>query len=185
MNAKTNLVPVDNIGSLIITVRDLKVILDSDLARVCGVPTKRLNEQVSRNARRFPADFMFQLTAQEATALRSQFATSNEGRGGRRSLPYAFTENGAIMAANVLNNPSAVRMSVYVVRAFVKMRELLTGTKELARQLTALEEKLTARLDVHESAIVGVLRRIMRILDPPPPPPEPPRPKIGFHHGDH
>ena len=96
-------------------------------------------------------------------------------------MPYAFTENGAIMAANVLNSPEAVRMSVFVVRAFVKMRELLGGTKELARQLADLERKLTARLDGHEIAIVEVLRRVMEILDPPPPPPEPPRRRIGFH----
>ena len=96
-------------------------------------------------------------------------------------MPYAFTENGAVMAANVLNSPAAVRMSVFVVRAFVQMRELLGGTKELARQLAALEKKLTARLDGHEVAIIEVLRRVMDILDPPPPPPEPPRRQIGFH----
>lgn len=96
-------------------------------------------------------------------------------------LPYAFAEQGAIMAANVLNSSQAVRMSVFVVRAFVKMRELLGGTKELANQLKALEAKLTARLDGHEAAIVDVLQRIMRILDPPPPPPEQLPPEIGFH----
>jgi hypothetical protein len=103
--------------------------------------------------------------------------------GGRRKLPYAFTENGAIMAANVLNGPEAVRMSVFVVRAFVKMRELLGGTKELAKQLAALEKKLTARLDGHEVAIIEVLQRVMQILDPPPPPPEPEKPKgrLGFY----
>jgi hypothetical protein len=106
---------------------------------------------------------------------------SKVGRGGRRTLPYAFTENGAIMAANVLNSPEAVRMSVFVVRAFVQMRDLLGGTKELARQLADLEKKLTARLNVHESVIVDVLRRVMEILDPPPLPPEPPRRRIGFH----
>jgi hypothetical protein len=104
---------------------------------------------------------------------------SKVGRGGRRTLPYAFTENGA----NVLNSPEAVRMSVFVVRAFVKMRELLGGTKELAKQLAELEKKLTARLDGHEVAIVDVLRRVMEILDPPPTPPEPPRREIGFHVG--
>ena len=98
-------------------------------------------------------------------------------------MPYAFTENGAIMAANVLNSPEAVRMSVFVVRAFVQMRELLGSTKELAKQLAALEKKLTARLDGHEVAIIEVLRRVMDILDPPPPPPGPPRREIGFHVG--
>ena len=110
----------------------------------------------------------------------SQIAISSL-HGGRRKLPYAFTENGAIMAANVLNSPEAVRMSVFVVRAFVQMRDLLGGTKKLARKLAELERKLTARLDGHESVIVDVLRCVMKILDPPPLPPEPPRRRIGFH----
>jgi len=180
---KQALAVVTNITPLIRTIRGQKVILDSDLARIYGVPTKRLNEQVKRNAKRFPSDFLFQLTAEEADSLRSQIATLKKSRGQHRKfLPYAFTENGAIMAANVLNSPEAVRMSVFVVRAFVKMRELLGGTKELARQLAALEKKLTARLDGHEVAIVEVLRRVMDILDPPPLP-EPPRREIGFHAG--
>jgi len=173
---------VDKIGSLIRTIRGKKVILDSDLARIYDVPTKALNQAVKRNAKRFPPDFLFQLTTREMDSLRSQIVTLKSGRGQHRKfLPYAFTENGAIMAANVLNSPEAVRMSVFVVRAFVKMRELLGGTKELARQLADLEKKLTARLDGHEVAIVDVLRRVMKILDPPPPPPEPPRRQIGFH----
>lgn len=175
-----NLIQKDDIGSLIRTIRGQKVILDSDLARTYGTPTKVFNKAVKRNKNRFPADFMFQLTREEFENLRFQFGTSSS-HGGRRFLPYAFTENGAIMAANVLNSPEAVRMSVFVVRAFVKMRDLLGGTKELARQLAELERKLTARLDVHESVIVDVLRRVMEILDPPPLPPEPPRRRIGFH----
>ena len=171
---------VDDIGSLIRTIRGQRVILDFDLARIFGVPTFRFNEAVKRNRERFPSDFVFQLTPEEHSILRSQIAISSS-HGGRRTRPYAFTEYGAIMAANVLNSPEAVRMSVFVVRAFVKMRDLLGGTKELARQLADLEKKLTARLDGHESAIVGVLQRLMQILDPPPPPPDPPRPQIGFH----
>lgn len=174
---------IDQIGSMIRTIRGQKVILDADLAFIYGVPTKRLNEQVKRNAGRFPPDFLFQLTKEEAeTELRSrsQFATLKQGMN-IKYLPYAFTENGAIMAANVLNSPEAVRMSVFVVRAFVQMRDLLGGTKELARQLADLEKKLTARLDVQESVIVDVLRRVMEILDPPPLPPAPPRRRIGFH----
>jgi len=173
---------LEEISSLIRTVRGQKVILDSDLARIFGVPTFRFNEAVKRNRERFPADFMFQLTREEHSNLISQIAISSS-HGGRRKLPYAFTENGAIMAANVLNSPAAVRMSVFVVRAFVQMRELLGGTKELAKQLADLEKKLTARLDGHELAIVDVLQRLMQILDPPPPPPEPetPRRRIGFH----
>lgn len=169
------------ITPVIRTIRGRKVILDSDLARIYGVTTKRLNEQVKRNAKRFPSDFLFRLTAEEADSLRSQIATLKPGRGQHRKfLPNAFTENGAVMAANVLNSPSAVRMSVFVVRAFIEMRELLGSTKELAKQLANLEKKLTARLDGHEAAIVEVLRRVMDILDPPPPPPEPPRRRIGF-----
>ncbi|MBI3850062.1 MAG: ORF6N domain-containing protein [Verrucomicrobia bacterium] len=179
--SKQSLSRLENISSLIRTIRGQKVILDSDLARIFGVPTFRFNEAVKRNRQRFPDDFLFQLTREEHSNLISQIAISSS-HGGRRKLPYAFTENGAIMAANVLNSPEAVRMSVFVVRAFVKMRELLGGTKELARQLAALEKKLTARLDGHEVAIVEVLQRVMDILDPPPLP-EPPRREIGFHAG--
>ena len=186
---------IETITSVIRTIRGRKVILDSDLARIYGVTTKRLNEQVKRNFNRFPPDFLFQLTDDEFESLspmRSQFATASEVPKTIRSqnataykrnvrfLPYAFTENGAIMAANVLNSPEAVRMSVFVVRAFVQMRDLLGGTKELAKQLAALEKKLTDRLDGHEVAIIEVLRRVMDILDPPPPPPELPRRRIGF-----
>jgi hypothetical protein len=172
------------IGSLIRTIRGQKVILDSDLARIFGVQTFRFNEAVKRNRERFPADFMFQLTRAEHANLISQIAISSS-HGGRRKLPYAFTENGAVMAANVLNSPEAVRMSIFVVRAFIEMRDLLGSTKELAKQLAALEKNLTARLDGHESAIVGVLQRLMNILDPPPRPaaPEPPKRRIGFHIG--
>jgi hypothetical protein len=172
---------IATITSVIRTIRGKKVILDADLARIYGVPTRALNQAVKRNLRRFPEDFLFQLTVNESENLKSQIVTSSL-HGGRRKLPYAFTENGAIMAANVLNSPEAVRMSVFVVRAFVQMRDLLGSTKELAKQLAALEKKLTARLDGHESAIVEVLQRLMNILDPPPPPPEPETPKrrIGF-----
>jgi hypothetical protein len=170
------------ITSVIRTIRGKKVILDFDLARIFGVPTFRFNEAVKRNRTRFPDDFLFQLTRVELSNLISQIAISSS-HGGRRKLPYAFTENGAIMAANVLNSPEAVRMSVFVVRAFVQMRDLLGSTKELAKQLAALEKKLTDRLDGHEAAIIEVLRRVMDILDPPPPPPGPPRREIGFHVG--
>jgi ORF6N domain len=170
---------VENIGPLIRMIRGQRVILDFDLARIYGVQTKILNKAVKRNLARFPSDFIFQLTDEELENLRFQIGTSSL-HGGRRYQPYAFTENGAIMAANVLNSPEAVRMSVFVVRAFVQMRELLGSTKELAKQLAALEKKLTARLDGHEVAIVDVLRRIMEILDPPPLPPEPPKRQIGF-----
>jgi len=174
---------IATIASVIRTIRGQKVILDFDLARIYDVPTKALNQAIKRNAVRFPPDFMFQLTKEEAEIefrSRSQFVTLKRGMN-IKYRPYAFTENGAIMAANVLNSPEAVRMSVFVVRAFVQMRDLLGGTKELAKQLADLEKKLTARLDIHESVIVDVLRRVMEILDPPPPPPESPRRRIGFH----
>ena len=182
------------VESLIRTVRGRKVLLDADLACIYGVPTRRLNEQVKRNAAKFPEDFRFRLTPEEVgdlmrskivtgslevkEGMRSQFATASKRN--VRHLPYAFTEHGAIMAANVLNSPAAVRMSVFVVRAFVQMRDLLGGTRELAQQLAALDRRLTGRLDGHEAAIVGVLHRIMTLIDPPPPPPEPPRRRIGF-----
>jgi phage regulator Rha-like protein len=184
MKTRTDIQPAVNIESVILTLRGEKVLPDMDPARIYGVPTKVFNQAVKRNEDRFPSDFMFQLTQKEkddALRLRSRFVTLKLGRGQHpKYLPYAFTEQGAIMTANVLNSPQAVRMSVFVVRAFVKMRELLGGTKELARQLRALEAKLTARLDGHETAIVDVLQRIMRLLDPSPAP-EPPRRQIGFH----
>jgi hypothetical protein len=190
---KTLVVSKGQIDSMIRSIRGVRVMLDSDLAAIYGVSTKRLNEQVKRNLNRFPADFMFQLTAKEAVALRSQIATGSKSRsilksqiatssshGGRRSHPYAFTEYGALMAANVLNSERAVQMSVFVIRAFVKMRETLLGTRELAKKLALLEKKLTGRLDVHEAAIVKVLQDLMQILNPPPLPPDPPQRKIGF-----
>lgn len=169
------------IEALIHTLRGERVILDADLAKIYGVETKALNRAVKRNVEKFPTDFMFQLAVAEADTLRRQTGTSNPGRGGRRYLPFAFTEHGAIMAANILNSPQAVQMSVFVVRAFVKMRSVLTDTRELARKLAALEKELTSRLDSHETAIVDVLQRIMALLDPPPPPPDPPAREMGFH----
>ncbi len=114
------------------------MILDSELAAIYGVSTGRFNEAVKRNIGRFPEDFMLRLTRAEHTALISQIATSNPGRGGRRKLPWAFTEHGAIQAANVLNSPRAIEMGIYVVRAFVRFRELLSSNKELARQFAQL-----------------------------------------------
>lgn len=191
---------LEQVEPLIREIRGEKVILDSDLARLYGVTAKRLNEQVKRNRERFPADFMFQLTAKESAASRSQFATSSpQGIGPKgdktnwsqiatssqkhRGIvyrPYAFTEHGAIMAANVLNSSRAVQMSVFVVRAFLKMRALLGDKRELAKQLAALEKELKQRLDIHEAAIVTILQRVMDIIDPPSLPPDPDRPKIGF-----
>ncbi|NTV30145.1 MAG: ORF6N domain-containing protein [Candidatus Omnitrophica bacterium] len=170
-------------------VRDQRVILDADLARVYGVSTKAFNQAIKRNQQRFPADFSFRLTKPEANkiagrSLRSQIVTSKAGRGGRRYLPYAFTGHGAVMAANILNSRQATRMSVFVVRAFVQMRSVMSEQRELAEKLVELDARLTGRLDVHESALVDILKRIMELIDPPPapePPPPPAKPPIGFH----
>ena len=180
-NKTKSLVTVEQIDGMIRTVRGARVILDSDLAKIYGVPTFRFNEAIKRNRNRFPDDFMFQLTRVEFDFLKSQIAMSKTGRGGRRTLPYAFTEHGALQAANILNSSRAVQMSVFVIRAFVMMRETLRAAPELARKLAALEKKLTARLDVHETAIVQVLQEVMQILNPPPTPPAPPKRQIGFH----
>lgn len=171
----------DQIDSMIQSIRGVRVMLDADLARIYGVSTSRFNEAVKRNKKRFPEDFMFQLTADEEAALRSQIAILKAGRGQHRKYrPYAFTEHGTLMAANILNSSRAVEMSVFVVRAFVKMRETLLGSRDLAKKLEELEKKLTGRLDSHEVAIVHVLQELMQILNPPPPLPDPPRRRIGF-----
>jgi len=145
--------------------------LDSDLAELYGTSTKRLNEQVSRNNDRFPIDFMFRLSLEEWDSLRSQNATSKPGRGGRRVPPFVFTEHGAIMAANVLNSPRAVHASIQVVRAFVRLRDLLTSNKELARRLDALEQKYDGQFRV----VFDAIRKLMT------PPPRPALPRMGFH----
>jgi phage regulator Rha-like protein len=171
--------PLESLEQRIYTVRGQRVMLDSDLAAVYGVVTKHLNKAVKRNAARFPDDFVFQLTPQEVANLRFQFGTSSFAYGGRRYLPYVFTEHGAMMAANVLNSARAAQMSVFVVRAFIKMRAALSDTRELAAKLAALEKELKERLDVHEAAIVSILQRVMDIIDPPALPEPPPKP-IGF-----
>ena len=132
-----SLLPLEAITHHIIVLREQKVLLDSDLAALYGVETRRLNEQVRRNRGRFPKDFIFELTPEEFANLKSQFATSSWG--GRRKLPMAFTEHGAIMAATVLNSPRAVEVSVYVVRAFVRLREMATSHQDLAKRLDELE----------------------------------------------
>ncbi|MEI6516909.1 MAG: ORF6N domain-containing protein [bacterium] len=157
----------------IIMVRGLKVILDSDLARLYGVETFRFNEAVKRNRGRFPSDFAFQLTNQEFSNLISQIAISNSGHGGVRKLPWVFTEHGAVMAANLLRSEKAVQMSVFVVRAFVKMREHLVSTRELALRLTEIEKQLV----VHDSALVELYQLIQPLLLLPDDPPAKP---IGF-----
>ena len=162
-------VPVE---SRILIVRRQRVILDSDLAELYGVTVKRLNQQANRNQERFPADFMFQLTSTEDKALRLQIATSKKGRGGRRYLPYAFTEHGAIMAATVLNSPRAVEMSVFVVRAFVRMREMLAKNRQLAAKINELDR----RLETHDTTIQDIIEAIKELMVPE----GPSKRKIGF-----
>jgi phage regulator Rha-like protein len=170
-------VPIRHIAQSIVLLRGQKVIVDADLAALYGVPTKRFNEQVRRNLERFPADFMFQVTQTEWDALRSQFATLKAGRGQHRKyLPYAFTEHGAIMAATILNSPRAIEVSVYVVRAFVGLREMLSGHKELALRLNELEQRIEHKLESHDQAITGVLHALRELMKPP----EKPKRPIGF-----
>ena len=168
----------------IFVLREQKVLLDADLAALYGVDTRRLNEQVRRNRDRFPKDFIFELTREEFDNLKSQFATSSWG--GRRKLPLAFTEHGAIMAATVLSSPRAVEVSVYVVRAFLQLRELVATHQGLAKRLDALEEKTEALAMSHDTfsrntrnqlrQIFEALRELAAPAEPPPPPKRP----IGF-----
>jgi hypothetical protein len=173
MGKGENVVPVERIEPKILVVRGLRVIVDSDLAELYGVETRALNQAVKRNADRFPADFMFQMTAEEAASLRSQFVTLKLGRGQHRKyLPFVFTEHGAIMAASILNSPRAVEVSVFVVRAFVKLRELLAPYREVTRRLDDLERKVGEH-DETLRALVGAIRQLMA-------PAAAPRKRIGF-----
>jgi len=153
-----------SVESRILVLREQKVILDADLAELYGVPVKRLNEQVKRNQERFPADFMFRLSPEESESLRSQSETSKTGRGGRRYAPYTFTEHGAIMAATVLNSERAVEMSVFVVRAFVRLREMLATNQQLASKIDELEQ----RLDAHDASIQELIEAIRELMAPEP-----------------
>jgi ORF6N domain len=177
--ALTTLIP--DIATRIVFVRGQKVILDFDLATLYGVETRRLNEQVRRNIARFPADFMFELTRAEYQSLMSQFATSNSrrdgsasggGRGGRRKVPLAFTEHGALMAASVLHSTRATQVSIVVVRAFVQLRDLLSSNKELEQRFQTLADTVAA----HDEAITSLIDTLRDLLKSP----EPHRRPIGF-----
>lgn len=163
---------LDNVESAIYLIRGQRVMLDSDLAAIYGTSTMRLNEQFRRNRKRFPKDFAFQLTRKEFTNLISQNAISSL-HGGRRKLPWVFTEHGAIMLASVLNSPIAVQASVRVVRAFVRLREMIAGNAQLAARLKELER----RLDSHDEAIIELFAVLKRLLEPE----AKPRRQIGFH----
>ncbi len=172
MTDEKALVPLEWIENRILLIRGQKVILDSDLAKLYEVTTKRLNEQVKRNRERFPEDFMFQLDSQEQKELVAncdRFARLKHSS----ALPYAFTEHGAIMAASVLNSPRAVEASIYVVRAFVRLRRMLASHEKLARQLARIEKKLAA----HDEQILAIIT-IIRELTAPPKPTK--RKRIGF-----
>jgi hypothetical protein len=172
------------IEQMIMTIRGQRVILDADLARIYGVPTKRLNEQVRRNADRFPPDFAFVLTEEEVTNLksqiatsstslnRSQFATASQRHRDPRFPPYAFTEHGALMVANILRSKRAVDMSVFVVRAFIRLRGMVSTHRELSRRLVELEK----RLESHDEQIQVILKAIKQLMAPP----EKPTKRIGF-----
>jgi hypothetical protein len=171
MTKSTSLIPVERIERSILLIRGHKVMLDSDLAELYGVTTKRLNEQVRRNLSRFPEDFMFQLTELETHLLRSQFATSKEGRGGRRYLPYAFTEQGVAMLSSVLNSERAIKVNIEIMRAFVRLRQILASNKELAKRLDELEKKYDAQFKI----VFDAIRKLMT-----PPEAQTPKKRIGF-----
>ena len=170
----------------ILLLRGQRVIMDADLAALYGVETKRFNEAVKRNLSKFPDDFMFTLSADEFGALRSQFATSNDmapGRGGRRYAPLVFTEHGALMAATILNSPRAVEVSVYVMRAFVRLRELAATHVDLAKRLDELEQKTEALAMSHDTFSRNAraqLKRVFEALRELMTPPDPPKRTIGF-----
>jgi phage regulator Rha-like protein len=166
------MIPAEQIEGVILFVRGQKVILDANLAALYGTTTKNLNKAVKRNRGRFPDDFMFQLSEEEFASLRFQTGTS-KSRGGRRYAPYAFTEHGALMIANLLNTKHAVEVSVFVVRAFVKLRELVANHKEMALKLAELERRVV-RHDATLRELVVAIRQLMA------PPPEPKREKFGF-----
>jgi hypothetical protein len=189
MSAQTPIPAPQDIPRLIYTLRDQRVILDSDLARIYGIETRALNQAVKRNQERFPPEFVFALTPEEtrrlsqivtspaasgSAALRSQIVISKPGRGGRRYGAYAFTEHGALMAATVLNSPQAVKMSLFIIRAFVKLREDLASNAAILRRLAEIDKTLL----LHDAALREVFQKLQPLLAPPP---APPRREIGFH----
>lgn len=168
-----DIILIEQIEPRIQWIRGQRVILDVDLAELYGTNTKAFNQAVKRNYERFPSDFMFQLTAEEAEVMRSQNVTAPKRN--IRFLPKAFTEHGALMAASILNTPRATQVSVYVIKAFVKLRELLSSHKELAGKVAELERKVAT----HDTSIQSLVAAIRRLLETAPPPP--PRRQIGFH----
>jgi DNA-binding PadR family transcriptional regulator len=167
---------VQALASRIQLVRGLRVMLDSDLAALYGVETRVLVQAVKRNSARFPDDFMLQLSDQEWANLKSQSVISSAGHGGRRTAPYAFTEQGVAMLSSVLASERAIAVNIEIMRAFVRLRELLASNKELARRFADLEQRLERKLDTHDDAIAGILDAIRQLMNPAHPPKRP----IGF-----
>lgn len=172
MESKTVVVKAGKIEQRILLIRGEKVIIDSDLAEFYGVTTKRLNEQVKRNKDRFPEDFMFQLSKEEKAEVVANCDHLSKLKYSK-TLPYAFTEHGTIMAANMLNSKTAIEMSIFLVRAFVKLRETISQHKELARKINQLEHKLTD----HDGQIQILIQAIRQLINPDPPPK---KRRIGF-----
>ena len=164
----------ERIADVILEVRGCRVMRDADLATLYGVPTKALLQAVRRNAERFPEDFMFQLSNQEVRDLRSQFVTSSWG--GRRTTPCFFTEQGVAMLSSVLRTPRAIAVNIEIMRAFVRLREVLATNKELARRFAALEARIEKRLADQDQVIVEILQAIRQLMDPPASKPK----RIGF-----
>jgi len=191
MPARKAPLPHETLEPLIFSIRGRRVMLDADLARLYGVTTKRFNEAFKRNRQRFPDDFASQLTAAEFAGLRSQIATSNQkakedhedrnrwsqfvtsSRGGRRYLPWVFTEHGALMAANILRSEHAVQMSVFVIRAFVRQREQIAANTAILKRLAEIDQALLQ----HDSALRDIYRKLLPLLQPAP---TPPKRRIGF-----
>lgn len=166
----TALAGVADISGAIVVLRGHRVLLDAALAELYGVETKVLIQAVKRNLTRFPPDFMLQLTAPEWAGLRSQIVTSKLRRGGRRYAPYAFTEQGVAMLSSVLGSGRAIAVNIQIMRAFVRMREMLIGNKELTQKLDQLEARIEKRLATHDEAITAILSVIRQLMNPTPPP---------------
>ena len=170
--AGRGLIPIERIEGAILAVRGCRVMLDADLAVLYGVPVKSLNQSVKRNRKRFPADFMFQLTSAESRRLRSQSVTAKVGRGGRRTAPYAFTEQGVAMLSSVVRSDRAIHVNIEIMRTFVRLRHMLRANADLARRLAAMEQ----RYDRQFKVVFEAIRQLMV-------PPVPRRRQIGFGAG--
>ncbi len=163
----TGMLPVEHITRSIVAFRGHKVLLDSELAELYGVRTKALNQAVKRNIERFPRDFMFRLNRTETRAMmRSQFVTASPERRNQRFAPYVFTEHGSIMAATILNSPRAVEMSIYVVRAFVQLREMLASNKALGKRLADLETRMRRKFGTYDAALAGIFDTLRKLTHP-------------------